>query len=156
MIGVTAATTVAVWLASLLVWIAILWADVSSGWCSDWTTEAECNARQHDAAVTSVFVGLLLTAIAVGLLFLLIRAVARPRVRREWWYLAGAVSIAPMPSAAVLIGLLLSHPGHFAVGVVTAATILIAWTTVWALGLHWLTGRELRRQPPVADALPSS
>jgi ABC-type Fe3+ transport system permease subunit len=155
MIGVTAAATVAVWPASLLVWIAILYADVSTGWCSDWTTEAECNARQHDAAVTSIFVGLLLTAIAVGLLFLLIRAVARPRVRREWWYLVGAVAIAPMPSAAVLIGLL-SHPRHFAVGFATAATILIAWTTVWALGLHWLTGRELRRQPPAADALPSS
>jgi hypothetical protein len=151
-IGVTAAATAAVWLASLLAWIGILYASLSSI-CSDWTPEAECNARQHDAAVTSTFMGVLLTAIAVGLLFLLIRAVAQPRVRRERWYLVGAVAIAPMPTAVVVGAILVSTPGaSLALGISATVVLTIAWATGWAWGLRWLIGRELGREAAAADA----
>jgi hypothetical protein len=93
----------------------------------------------------------------VGLLFLLIRAVARPRAHRQRWYLVGAAAIAPMPTAVVLGGLLVYHPGgSLAVGLATAAAVLIAWMTGWALGLRWLTGRELRMDGAAAQAPPSA
>jgi hypothetical protein len=152
---VTVAATLFVWLASLVVWIVVLWSALSS-WCGESMSDSECAAKQSGALGTSIFFGLFLGATAVALLYLVIRRASRPRVQRNRWYVLSAALIAPMPTAVVIAGILVGHTAGREVGVTFAMVLSAAWASAWALGHRWTTSRELRSRGPqaVAGGLP--
>jgi hypothetical protein len=152
---VTVAATLFVWLASLVVWAAVVWTAVSA-WCGESMSDSECAAKQSGVLGECIFFGLFMGAIAVALLYLVIRRASRPRVQRNRWYVLSAVLIAPMPTAVVIAAILVGHTAGRELGVTLAMVLSAAWAAAWALGHRWATSRELRSRGPqaVAGALP--
>jgi hypothetical protein len=113
----------------------------SSGMCSD-TSPNQCDAQQQAATVFAVVVGLVLAACLVGLIAWLVRRfVGTRRIARPGRIVAG-LTIAPMPTIAIIVGLAVGGGVMFEVTLMTAA--------VWTVGWGYALGRMSRGQPAPA------
>lgn len=150
LLSLTAAACMLAWVATAAEGL-VLVLSALSGWCSDSSTDAQCSSQQSGATASMVIFSLIVLALGIGLLFLVIRGLARPRMARERWYLAAAVGMLAMPAAAIAGGLAafhaFSHPGGSqAPGWAGALTIQLALLAGWALALNRITTRELERE----------
>ena len=148
---VAAVVTLLAWLAAAAEAFVVLLV-ILSGWCSESSTEAECNAKQSGSEAMLLFLSAIVVAVALGVLFLAIRRLARPKFRRQWWYVAAAAGMLIMPVAVIATGLAVfdatSHPGGDAtLAWISAVVVQLAWPFLWTLGFRHIAEREHRLHP---------
>ncbi len=141
LLGLGLAGFVTATIVSVLVWITVLYAALGS-FCGDSTTDAECSARQSSAEAGMVIAGLFFGMLALGVLFLVIRGVSRPRGRKNRWYLLGAVLLVPMPTFSVLIPILETSPDRsWTLSFAAMAGIALVWTVIWCFAMDRIMSR---------------
>src|SRR5262249_44787907 len=113
--------------------------------CSDWDTDAECSSKQHEGIISGTFMSVLLGAIALGLLFLLIRAIGRPRLPPQRVYLVSALAIGLAPTVILVASFTIGLKVSTIVGVYVAVVLMCVVPPAWALMVRRFAARELRR-----------
>jgi hypothetical protein len=153
LISAIAAGTVLAWAAAGAEAIALL-VSALSGWCSE---EAGCTAQQEGAEAMALFLSAIVIAVALGLIFAAIRAIARPQFSRQRWYVVAAAGLLVMPVAVVLTGVAFlsafdHHGQNTAPAIIAALAVQAAWLPAWAYGFTRLTDREITRDARLAAA----
>jgi ABC-type Mn2+/Zn2+ transport system permease subunit len=141
LLGLGIAGFVTATIVSVLTWIPVVLAGLS-GICGDSTSDAECSARQSGAEADMVIAGLFFGMLALGVLFLVVRAVSRPQGRRNRWYLLGAALLLPMPTLSVLIPPVETPAGRpWTLILGATAAIAVVWTLMWCFAMDRIMSR---------------
>jgi hypothetical protein len=150
LLSLTAVACILAWMATAAEGL-VLVLSALSGWCSDSSTDAQCSSRQSGAEASGVIFSLIVLAVAIGLVFVVIRGLARPRFARRRWYLAAAAGMLPIPATGIAGGLAafvaFSHRGGSQASAWGAGLMIeLSLLAGWALALNRITSRELHRE----------
>jgi hypothetical protein len=134
----TIAVAVAAALLSLGAWIVILVSDLQNS-CLQ-ADDPTCHSSSQ-TGFGALGLGLVLGAIGVVILSVIVAAgwgQPSPALR---WHVLLALAMAPMPTTAGLVLLLLDLPAGGLIATVASIGVAITWLTAWAWLLRWSSSR---------------
>jgi hypothetical protein len=137
LIVLTATTAVIACLISFVAWIGLFASSIGSS-CPQ-ADDPTCHS--HNGALDIIGPGLLLAAIGVGLLSVAVAVSwGQPAPAFRWQALV-ALAMAPMPTTAVIVFLLLYLPTSGLLATIVSASLAVAWLVAWARFVRWASCR---------------
>jgi hypothetical protein len=137
LIGLTATTAVIACLLSLVAWIGLFASSAGSS-CPQ-ADDPTCHSYNRELDILGP--GLLLAAIGVGLLSVAVAVSwGQPAPAFRWQALV-ALAMAPMPTTAVIVFLLLYLPTSGVLATIVTASLAVVWLVAWARLVRWASCR---------------